>query len=342
MSSGNQKPKLFQYCQKKEGFVPYDAKWVPLSNRFVCVGTFAPSHPQQVGRMSIHRVREGKIESILEVEKPFPFRCSTFGAADQISRQFATGDFSGRLQLWDLIRPDVPVFSVKAHSEIINCLDGCGGDCFTPNQGSGEIASVSRDGFCKIWDPRQNSPVSSFAINRSGVMGSKPSDCWSVSFGTSINKSDRSVCVGYDNGDIRLFDLRRNTLRWTANVLDGVCCLQFQNKFSEKTSLVAVTKSKVSLFQIDHVTNDTNQPQNFVSQTPENLTIWSARYLSHGNLLATTNQKGFFHLYTQSLELISENQISSHPVLSLDVSNEIPGLCLTSSLDQSLRIHVVK
>lgn len=35
-------------------------------------------------------------------------------------------------------------------------------------------------------------------------------DCWSVAFGNSYNDEERCVLAGYDNGDVKLFDLRMN------------------------------------------------------------------------------------------------------------------------------------
>lgn len=35
-------------------------------------------------------------------------------------------------------------------------------------------------------------------------------DCWCVAFGNSYNDEERCVLAGYDNGDIKLFDLRFN------------------------------------------------------------------------------------------------------------------------------------
>jgi hypothetical protein len=35
-------------------------------------------------------------------------------------------------------------------------------------------------------------------------------DCWSVAFGNSFNDEERCVLAGYDNGDVKLFDLRMN------------------------------------------------------------------------------------------------------------------------------------
>lgn len=34
---------------------------------------------------------------------------------------------SGNLEIWDLENMQKPIFSVKGHDKIINCMDGCGG-----------------------------------------------------------------------------------------------------------------------------------------------------------------------------------------------------------------------
>lgn len=38
-------------------------------------------------------------------------------------------------------------------------------------------------------------------------------DCWSVAIGNSHNDDERCVLAGYDNGDVKLFDLRTNKVR---------------------------------------------------------------------------------------------------------------------------------
>ena len=39
-------------------------------------------------------------------------------------------------------------------------------------------------------------------------------DCWALAFGDSFSNEQRCLLAGYANGDLRLFDLRTNTLRW--------------------------------------------------------------------------------------------------------------------------------
>ena len=47
------------------------------------------------------------------------------------------------------------------------------------------------------------------------------------------------MAAGYDNGDVRLFCLRTNRLRWGANLGDGVCGLQFDRRDIAMNKLVA-------------------------------------------------------------------------------------------------------
>lgn len=43
-------------------------------------------------------------------------------------------------------------YSVKAHENIVNCIDGIGGQNI--GYGAPEIATGGRDGCVRIWDPR--------------------------------------------------------------------------------------------------------------------------------------------------------------------------------------------
>ena len=97
----------------------------------------------------------------MQSEKANGIKCSTFGASSFERRQLATGDYSGYLQTWDVERLDVPVFSVKGHSSIINAVDGVGG--LNVGYGAPELVTGSRDGHVKVWDVRQTEPVVSAA-----------------------------------------------------------------------------------------------------------------------------------------------------------------------------------
>lgn len=79
--------------------------------------------------------------------------------------------------------------------------------------GAPEIATASRDGCVRIWDPRQKAPVVSLEPMDKEIIP----DAWAVGFGNSYS-DERVVACGYDNGDLKLFDLKKNTLLWDTNV----------------------------------------------------------------------------------------------------------------------------
>ena len=40
--------------------------------------------------------------------------------------------------------------------------------------------------------------------------------------GNTYTEAERVVAAGYDNGDIKLFDLRSMSVRWETNIKNGV------------------------------------------------------------------------------------------------------------------------
>ena len=59
----------------------------------------------------------------------------------------------------------------------------------------------------RVWDVRQpDAPVAAFEP----ADASNIRDCWCVAFGNSYNDEERCVLAGYDNGDVKMFDLRMN------------------------------------------------------------------------------------------------------------------------------------
>jgi WD40 repeat protein len=105
---------------------------------------------------------------------------------------------------------------VQGHTTIINCIDGCGG--LDIGYGAPEIVTGGRDGCVRVWDPRVQEPVLALEPQE----GQPARDCWTVAFGNSYNEDERVLAAGYDNGDVKLFDLRTNALLCETNVANGV------------------------------------------------------------------------------------------------------------------------
>ena len=85
-----------------------------------------------------------------------------------------------------------------------------------------------------VWDIRQKDiPVVKF----SPAEGTTGRDCWSVAFGNSYNSEERVIAAGYDNGDIKLYNLNSMKVMWSKCVKNGVstCCGQIMFNFGITT-----------------------------------------------------------------------------------------------------------
>ena len=100
----------------------------------------------------------------------------------------------------------------------------------------------------KIWDPCTNSQVVSFGPQESDKI---LPECWAVAFGNAFSLEDWNVAVGYDNGDIKMFDLKMNLQRWETNLKNGISHLELDRKDIPMKKLSATTlESIVHIFDI--------------------------------------------------------------------------------------------
>lgn len=80
-----------------------------------------------------------------------------------------------------------------------------------------------------VWDVRQkDQPVAKFTPLESQT----GRDCWCVAFGNSYNNEERVIAAGFDNGDVKLFDLKTMNVRWSKCLKNGV---HFRNKVPTNT-----------------------------------------------------------------------------------------------------------
>ncbi|XP_029820255.1 WD repeat-containing protein 92 [Manacus vitellinus] len=290
------------------------------------------------------------------IEKPKPIKCGTFGATSLQQRYLATGDFDGNLNIWNLEAPEIPVYSVKGHKEIINSIDGVGG--LGIGEGAPEIVTGSRDGTVKVWDPRQkDTPVA----NMEPVQGESKRDCWTVAFGNAYNQEERVVCAGYDNGDIKLFDLKSMSLRWETNIKNGVCSVEFDRKDINMNKLVATSlEGKFHVF--DMRTQHPTKGFASVSEKAQKSTIWQGRHPPQNrDIFMTSGGSGSLHLWKYeypaqrskkdsegaemgvagSVSLLQNVTLSTQPISSLDWSPDKKGLCVCGAFDQTVRVLIV-
>jgi WD40 repeat protein len=175
--------------------------------------------------------------------------------------------------VYDLEELSRPVFSQQAHINIINAIDGCGGPG-SVGHGAPELVTGGRDGCVRLWDPRVPEPVLALEPGP----GQATRDCWTVCFGDSSSDEERCLCAGYDNGDVKVFDLRAGTMRYETNVGNGVTCVEFDRKDIEMNKLgVATLESRFRLF--DMRTQHPAQGFSCLQEKAHKATVWLVRHL---------------------------------------------------------------
>lgn len=186
----------------------------------------------------------------------------------------------------------IPIYKAEQHKSVINCIDGVAGA--SSGFGAPEIVTGSKDGSVLVWDIRQKEiPVAKFCQNE----GLQSRDCWAVAFGNSYNNEERIVAAGYDNGDVKLYDLKNMAVRWSKCLKNGVVSLQFDRKDIEMNKLVATTlESKIYCFDVK-----TQHPKKGFAQVIEkahNSTIWCVKHLPQNReIFVTTGGTGSICLW---------------------------------------------
>ena len=210
-------PQILEHANASLAFTPFDCKWIPSSARFVIFG----QSPKAKGVFQIYQLEKGKITKISDWEKEFGLKAATFKASPISNRDISVVDYKGKLLIYD-IEYGKEKYNVQAHATMANTIDGIGGK--GPEYGAPELVTGGADGCVRVWDPRQEAPVVS--LEPSAQEAVKP-DCWTVAFGNAYNQEERCIAAGYDNGDIKIFDLKTNCLRWDTNLGNGICGIEF-------------------------------------------------------------------------------------------------------------------
>jgi hypothetical protein len=103
-------------------------------------------------------------------------------------------------------------------------------------------------------------------------------DCWTVAFGNSYNNQERVLAAGYDNGDLKIFDLRTNCLTWDTNLANGVCGIEFDRQDTMMNKLATTTlgsKFHIMDLRTFHVT----EGYAMLTELAHEATVWLAKHV---------------------------------------------------------------
>ena len=170
-------PQILEHVSQTLNFTPFDVKWIPSSARFCLFGQTAGAK----GVFNIYQLEGNKLVKLSEWQKEFGIKAGTFKASPVSVRDVAVVDYKGKLTIYDIERGQEK-YSVQAHSQMANTIDGIGGK--GAEFGAPELVTGGSDGCVRVWDPRQQAPVVSLEPSDSEPI--KP-DCWTVAFGNSYN-----------------------------------------------------------------------------------------------------------------------------------------------------------
>lgn len=368
---------IIQHVRKSLLYTAFDVKWVPQSASFAVVGQY----PNNNGALSLYELHHGELRTTAELRLPHPLKCCTFGhnaafssststtasAGNSAAAQIATGDFAGSLRVFDVTRLAAVDTSAKhalsdvesaslfhiphAHESIINAIDGA------HFSGPPELATGSRDGSVKVWDTRQSNKA---VVSLNPADPARARDCWTVRFGNSFDPDERVVAAGYDNGDVKIFDLRTQKMLHEMQVSNGVCDLEFDRPDIPMNKLmVSSLEGRVRCYDLR--TLHPKLGYAYVEERVSDGTVWCSRALPQNREIFMSGGGGELTLclykyppertlkdgdgqergVAGAVEELNKAKVGDQPINALDWNRSKEGLAVCSSFDQSIRVMLV-
>jgi WD40 repeat protein len=108
---------------------------------------------------------------------------------------------------------------------------------------------------------------------------------------------ERCIAAGYDNGDLKIFDLKQNRLITDENVKNGICGMEFDRKDIKMNKLV-VTGLEGRFYLYDLRTYHPVKGFSSMSRKTTGSTIWGARHTPFNrDIFVTLGGDGNLSLY---------------------------------------------
>lgn len=116
-------------------------------------------------------------------------------------------------------------------------------------------------------------------------------------FGNSYNNDERVLAAGYDNGDLKFFDLKMNQLLWDSNLKNGVVGLEFDRKDIIMNKLVATTlEGKFHVHDMRTLHPETGYA--YLQEKAFGATIWGVKHLPQNrDIFSLLGGNGALNLY---------------------------------------------
>lgn len=258
-------PQIYVHTSITVNYTISSVKWVPKSPKIYVGGETSRGE----GILELYELQSDKLVLLESKKYPVGVRCVTF--CEKVHVGLSNGYLSEN----------------RAHDESINCIDSCGGADI--RYGPPEIATGSRDGSVKVWDLRNlKEPVFS-------GLPTEKRDCWCITMGNSV-MDDRHLCAGFDNGDLKIFDLKTSSVHYETNLNNGVCSIQYDRWDILANKLVATTlESNIFVFEMRTFNKGYTSLKH---KLQDNSTVWSVKHSPFNReIFATTSGSGSLTLF---------------------------------------------
>lgn len=351
------KPQIISHLSTTLDFTPFCTEWIPLSARITVCGSSINGN----GVIEIYNINETQLNKQARYTFDSAIKCSTYSASNTTDRYLTTGDYMSNLCIIDINNQKSSTPTVLYHTKvnkndsIINCIDGIGG----LNGGQPiELAAATKYNVA-VYDIRQSDAVVNINSDRGAGR-----DCWSVAFGNSTQSSDRYLACGYDNGDLKLFDLRINKFRYECNIGNGIVSIQFdRNDIAVNKLLVTTLENKFTIFDMRTMNPTSGYTYQSYPAQHSNTTVWTGTHTPQNrDIFSTTGGNGSMNVWKYNYptqrritdtdgtqrgvcgtvqQLCPTNKLAEQPIVSFDWNKEKNGLFCMCSLDGVLQTGIV-